>query len=104
MRMTARSVLPILATLLAAGCSSTPVSPTTERLAYECVDGARFNATYEADRATLELTGRTERLDRMPSSVGARYSNKTVELWARDDEASVQIDGEFVHRGCLAVR
>ncbi len=104
MSVNVRSVLPAMAALLVVGCSTTPLSPTTERLSYECVDGGRFTATFEAQQATVELPGRTERLDRVASNVGARYASKTVEMRARDDEATIQIDGQFTHRGCLATR
>lgn len=74
----------------AATDTSTPAAPGAPET-YRCVDGSAFQLTIDNSRsysvATIVMNGRAATLVQVPSGSGVLYSNGTVEMHTKGDEA-----------------
>ncbi len=55
--------------------------------AYECNNGTRFTARFDADGVRLFLPGTTVNLPHVPTASGAKYADENITFWTRADEA-----------------
>lgn len=103
------------APMLLAACSMSPATPGSsggetpprfEKVDYRCADGAVMSVTYMANRtdggAEMHWDGHTFPLQQETTGSGARYTDGTLTLFAKGDEAFVQKGGETVLRDCNA--
>jgi putative lipoprotein len=74
-------------------------SPELRTLAYDCDDGRYVVAHLDpdADQLWLFLPGEAVQLPRVPSGSGAKYSDETITLWSKGNEAVLELaDGTTV--------
>lgn len=102
----------VAAVAVLAACAAQPLStadlPKPEVVAYRCADQAEIAVTY-AGRATgmqgtadLAWDGRSFLLKRDASGGDARYTDGTLTLNTKGDEAFVEKAGEIVLKDCNA--
>ncbi len=102
-------VLAAVAVALTA-CVSQPLisPPKPEAVAYRCADGVEMGVTYSGRATGLEGTadllwdGQSFPLKQEVSGSGVRYTDGTVTLVTKGDEAFVEKAGEVVLRDCNA--
>ena len=91
-------------------CVSQPQTspPKPETVAYRCADGVEMGVTYSGRATGLEGTadllwdGQSFPLKQEVSGSGARYTDGTVTLVTKGDEAFVEKVGEVVLKDCNA--
>jgi putative lipoprotein len=89
--------------MLLAACASSGSHPQTEAAPantylYTC-EGLTFTASFDREKATVFLEGRTLELPHVPSASGAKYSDGTNTVWSKGNDAIVEIDGKS-YQGC----
>lgn len=92
------------------GCVSQPQmgAPKPETVAYRCADGAEMAVTYSGRATGLEGSadlvwdGQSFPLKQDVSGSGARYTDGTLALVTKGDEAFVEKAGEVVLKDCNA--
>ena len=101
-----------LATLTLAGCATqqaaTGQSSHPEAISYRCAEGVEMAVIYDGPatglRGTADLNwdGHRFPLKQTESGSGATYSDGTLTLYTKGDEAFVEKAGERVLRDCNA--
>ncbi len=76
-----------------------PVPADAITRSYECVDGYRFVSRFAGSEAWLSRPEGPAHLSGQPVGSGARYSDGTLTLWTKGDEALLEGLGA-IHRGC----
>jgi len=76
-----------------------PVPAGAVTRSYECVDGYRFVARFAGSEAWVLRPEGPAHLGGEPVASGARYSDGTLTLWTKGDEALLEGLGA-IHRGC----
>jgi len=96
------AVLGLLPLLL--GCASktdqSAESGSTRTFVYQCADNYTFVARAADDHVWLFLPGQTVKLPQVPSGSGTRYSDGTIGLHSKGDEALLETP-RTLHRDCV---
>ena len=99
-----------LALSLLAGCAGTSNSPVntnpakpSQTFVYECADNYTFVARTADDHVWLFLPGQTVKLSQVPAGSGTRYSDGTISLHSKGEEALLDTH-ETRRRGCINSR
>ncbi len=94
----------VLSLSLLCGCATTTGRPGAERpprtLVYQCADNYTFVARTNDDHVWLFLPGQTVKLPQVPSGSGTRYSDGTISLHSKGDEALLET-ARTLHRDCV---
>lgn len=99
-----------IAALALTACISQPQTtpPKPETVAYRCADGVEMGVTYSGRATGLEgvadliWDGQTFPLKQDVSGSGARYTDGTLTLVTKGDEAFVEKMGDVVLKDCNA--
>ena len=107
-----RTALAVCGVLLLAACTQAPAEPPAPAAAvpdetppiaarFAC-DEVAVAATFYADRAELQLPGRTLTLPQVAAASGARYSDNLNTFWNKGNEATFELEGRT--QSCREVR
>ncbi len=93
-----------LFTMPAIAQSPTPTPKIMTTAVYQCDDAKGFSAKY-FDNATVQATFGTKVivLPQMQSASGAKYSNGSVTIFTKGDEAMVDVGDTQLFTNCVAV-
>lgn len=102
--------LSVLSALLLSACATGPVTTTLAREAirYQCVGDVQMEVIYAGSASGLQGTadliwdGKTFPLKQEFAGSGARYTDGTLTLDTKGDEAFVEKAGEIVLKDCSA--
>jgi membrane-bound inhibitor of C-type lysozyme len=79
-----------------------PVAAQQRFYRYECEAGKTFEASYGAEQVQLTLDGRTPiSLPQVVAASGARYSNGTITLFTKGNDAFIEEGGNRTHSDCV---
>ena len=110
MRISPSFVPATLAVLLLSGCATAPETVTLDRetVLYRCAGDVEMGVTYAGRATGMEGTaeliwdGKTFPLKQDVSGSGVRYTDGTLTLATKGDEAFVEKAGEIVLKDCNA--
>lgn len=88
----------------ATGSETDVTTATTIEATFLCPDGTSIDTVFDnaADTVTVTLPDGVVTLPHVVSASGARYSDGTTTFWNKGDEATIEISGETVYKGCIA--
>ncbi|WP_416667513.1 MliC family protein [Egbenema bharatensis] len=79
----------------------TIITPDTRTYRYQCAGGQTFDVEYSLELATIVLESETLRLTQTPAASGARYSDGTVTLYTKGEEAFVEMGDHIIYEDCV---
>lgn len=101
--LTAIAAMVSTATLIAPGFTQTPPKVVT-RTMYKCDDGKGFKAEYlEGDELRATFGTKVFVLPKVESASGAKYSNGSVTISTKGDEALVDVGDKRLFSNCVSV-
>ena len=75
----------------------------SESIIYRCKKGKTFQVKFSKNHAQLTLKpNQVYKLQVVPSASGAKYSNKKIELYTKDEDAFIQINKKIMYDGCTS--
>ncbi|PSB61352.1 hypothetical protein C7B61_16065 [filamentous cyanobacterium CCP1] len=77
------------------------ITPDTRAYRYQCIGERTFEAEYSLELATVTMEGETFRLTQTPSASGARYTDGTMTLYTKGNEAFLEMNGQMTYEDCL---
>jgi len=96
--------LAVLGVPLLLGCASltdqSAETESTRTFVYQCADNYTFVARAADDHVWLFLPGQTVKLPQVPSGSGTRYSDGTISLHSKGDDALLKTP-RTLHRDCV---
>ena len=107
-----RSFAPGLAAIAAVASLTAPLAPAFSQdapkvvntISYRCEEGKGFVAAYLSNDDMRATFGSKEFvLPQVESASGAKYSNGSVTVFTKGDEAMVDLGNQPFFRGCVAV-
>ena len=83
-----------------AGCITT--ADAENRWGYICTDGYEFIATYARNDKSVVIKDANQefRLKSLEAASGGRYSDGSMDLWAKGFLAFIKVGGEMLHPNC----
>jgi membrane-bound inhibitor of C-type lysozyme len=79
----------------------TIITPNTRAYRYQCSGGQSFDVEYSLELATVILESETLRLAQTLSASGARYSDGTVTLYTKGEEAFIELGDQIIYEDCV---
>ncbi len=107
-----RSFAPCFAAIAAVASLTASLAPAfsqdapkvVNKVTYKCEEGKGFVAAYLSNDDMRATFGSKEfTLPKMEAASGAKYSNGSVTVFTKGDEAMVDLGDQAFFRGCLAV-
>jgi membrane-bound inhibitor of C-type lysozyme len=80
------------------------ITPDTRAYRYQCSGGQTFEVEYSLELATVVLNSETVQLAQIPAASGARYSDGTMTLHTKGEEAFIEMGDQIIYEDCMGER